>query len=155
MQVGVVWTFFLSSIISLLSPSLWETARYRLKYSLKGPLNQKQPTNQLFNYQKQTTKFSSANFEKKIKSRLFQDSIANSVGLDEVAHYEPPHQDLPCLQIQLFSSLALKELMNHKQHCFNAQTHINDMTEPRSNPRAKSKPVHNIPMGRKVAIGRK
>ena len=28
-----------------LSPSLWETARYRLKYSLKGPLNPK-PTNQ-------------------------------------------------------------------------------------------------------------
>ena len=28
-----------------LSPSLWETARYRLKYCLKGPLNQKQ-TNQ-------------------------------------------------------------------------------------------------------------
>ena len=28
------------------SPSLWETARYRLKYCLKGPLNQKQPTNQ-------------------------------------------------------------------------------------------------------------
>ena len=29
-----------------LSPSLWETARYRLKYCLKGPLNAKQPTNQ-------------------------------------------------------------------------------------------------------------
>ena len=29
----------------LLSPSLWETARYRLKYCLKGPLNPKQPTN--------------------------------------------------------------------------------------------------------------
>ena len=29
-----------------LSPSLWETARYRLKYSLKGPLNPNQPTNQ-------------------------------------------------------------------------------------------------------------
>ena len=29
-----------------LSPSLWETARYRLKYCHKGPLNQKQPTNQ-------------------------------------------------------------------------------------------------------------
>ena len=28
-----------------LSPSLWETARYRLKYCLKGPLNPKQPTN--------------------------------------------------------------------------------------------------------------
>ena len=34
----------------------------------------------------------------------------NSVDLDEVAHYEPPHQDLGCLQIQLFSSLVLKVL---------------------------------------------
>ena len=32
---------------STLSPSLWETARYRLKYCLKGPLNPKQPTNHL------------------------------------------------------------------------------------------------------------
>ena len=31
---------------SPLSSSLWETARYRLKYCLKGPLNPKQPTNQ-------------------------------------------------------------------------------------------------------------
>ena len=31
---------------SPLSPSLWETARYRLKYCLKGPLSPKQPTNQ-------------------------------------------------------------------------------------------------------------
>ena len=30
---------------SPLSPSLWETVRYRLKYCLKGPLNPKQPTN--------------------------------------------------------------------------------------------------------------
>ena len=30
-----------------LSPSLWETARYRLKYCLKGPINPKQPTNQI------------------------------------------------------------------------------------------------------------
>ena len=45
---GVVWTFLLSSILSPLSPSLWETARYRLKYCLKGPLNPKQPTNQLY-----------------------------------------------------------------------------------------------------------
>ena len=42
---GVVWTVLLSSILSLLSPSLWETARYRLKYCLKGLLNPKQPTN--------------------------------------------------------------------------------------------------------------
>ena len=33
---------------SPLSPSLWETARYRLKYCLKGPLNPKQPTNVWF-----------------------------------------------------------------------------------------------------------
>ena len=46
---GVVWTFLLSSILSPLSPSLWETARYRLKYCLKGPLNPKQPTNQIDN----------------------------------------------------------------------------------------------------------
>ena len=32
---------------SFLSPSLWKTARYRLKYCLKGPLNPKQPTNAL------------------------------------------------------------------------------------------------------------
>ena len=32
---------------SSLSPSLWETARYRLKYCLKGPLNPQQPTNQM------------------------------------------------------------------------------------------------------------
>ena len=36
--------------------------------------------------------------------------ISNSVALDEVAHDEPPHQDLRCLQIQLFASLVLKEL---------------------------------------------
>ena len=33
-----------------LSPSLWETARYRLKYCLKGPLN---PTNQPTNSQRE------------------------------------------------------------------------------------------------------
>ena len=33
---------------SFLSPSLWETARYRLKYCLKGPLSPKQLTNQLY-----------------------------------------------------------------------------------------------------------
>ena len=35
----------LSFILSLLSLSLRETARYRLKYCLKGPLNPIQPTN--------------------------------------------------------------------------------------------------------------
>ena len=32
------------------------------------------------------------------------------VDLDKMADYEPPHQDLHCLQIQLFSSVVLKEL---------------------------------------------
>ena len=31
---------------SFLSPSLWETTRYRLKYCFKGSLSIKQPTNQ-------------------------------------------------------------------------------------------------------------
>ena len=38
--------FTLIYLFSPLSPSLWETARYRLKYCLKGPFNPKQPTNQ-------------------------------------------------------------------------------------------------------------
>ena len=36
--------------------------------------------------------------------------MANSVDLDEVAHYKPPHQDLHHLQIQLLLSLLLKDL---------------------------------------------
>ena len=31
-----------------------------------------------------------------------QNQRANIVDLDEVAHYEPPHQDLRCLQMKLF-----------------------------------------------------
>ena len=37
--------------LSFLSPSLWKTARYRLKYCLKGPLSLTQPTNQPTNKQ--------------------------------------------------------------------------------------------------------
>ena len=40
-----------------------------------------------------------------------QDKNANSVDLDEVAHYEPPHQDLCCLQIGSFLSPVPKELI--------------------------------------------
>ena len=42
---GCLDIFTLIYPFSSLSPSLWETARYRLKYCLKGPLNQKQATN--------------------------------------------------------------------------------------------------------------
>ena len=37
--------------------------------------------------------------------------MTNSVDPDEVAHNEPPHQDLHCLLVQLFSSMALKVLI--------------------------------------------
>ena len=43
---GCLDIFTLIYLFSPLSPSLWETARYRLKYCLKEPLNPKQPTNQ-------------------------------------------------------------------------------------------------------------
>ena len=42
---GCLDIFTLIYPFSPLSPSLWETARYRLKYCLKGPLSPKQPTN--------------------------------------------------------------------------------------------------------------
>ena len=65
--MGVVWTFLVSSVFSPLSPSLWETARYRLKYCLKGPLNPKQPTNQPTN---QIRKILSAAEELRIDHKL-------------------------------------------------------------------------------------
>ena len=43
---GCLDIFTLVYPFSPLSPFLWETARYRLKYCLKGSLNPKQPTNQ-------------------------------------------------------------------------------------------------------------
>ena len=43
---GCLHIFSLVYPFSPLPPSLWETARYRLKYCLKGPLNRKQPANQ-------------------------------------------------------------------------------------------------------------
>ena len=44
---GCLDIFTLIYPFSPFSPSLWETARYRLKYCLKGPLKPKQPTNRL------------------------------------------------------------------------------------------------------------
>ena len=43
---GCLDIFTLICLFSPLSPSLWETAQYRLKYCLKGPLNPRQSTNQ-------------------------------------------------------------------------------------------------------------
>ena len=44
---GCLDNFTLLCVFYHLSPSLCQTARYRLKYCLKGPLNPKQPTNQI------------------------------------------------------------------------------------------------------------
>ena len=46
---GCLDIFSLIYHFSFLSPSLWETARYRLKNCLKGPLSPKQPTKKSFN----------------------------------------------------------------------------------------------------------
>ena len=43
---GCLDIFTLLYLFSSLSPSLWETARCRLKYSLRGPFDPKQATNQ-------------------------------------------------------------------------------------------------------------
>ena len=43
---GCLNIFSLVYHFSFLTPSHWETARYRLKYCLKGPLSRNQPTNQ-------------------------------------------------------------------------------------------------------------
>ena len=50
---GCLDIFTLIYPFSPLSPSLWETARYRLKYCLKGPINPNQPTNQPINLTEQ------------------------------------------------------------------------------------------------------
>ena len=58
-------------------------------------------------YQKADNKIFVCKVSKNVKSKLyyienFKDLKAtNSIYLDEVAHYEPPHQDLCCLQIKL------------------------------------------------------
>ena len=56
---------------------------------------------------KQATKFRSVKFKKKnVVAKLYHIVIAktggNSVAPDEMAHHELPHQELHCLQIQLF-----------------------------------------------------
>ena len=45
---GCLDIFSLDCHFSVLTPSLWETVRYRLKYCLNGPLSPKQPTNKSF-----------------------------------------------------------------------------------------------------------
>ena len=67
-----------------------------------------------FTTKKHMSKFSSANFQKLLSPSYIvlrnQRLEGKQVDLDEVAHFEPPHLDLCCLQIPLFSSPVLEEL---------------------------------------------
>ena len=65
---GCLDIFSLVYYFSFLSPSLWETARYRLKYCLKGPLSPK-TTNQPF----------SPDFSSKISPQPFKIETSNLV----------------------------------------------------------------------------
>ena len=64
----------------------------------------------LFNHQKADNTILICKFSKNVKSKLYHIENSKTKDLDEVAHDEPPHQDLRCLQIQLFPSPALQEL---------------------------------------------
>ena len=72
---GCLDIFSLIYLFSFLSPSLWETARYRLKYCLKGPLNPKQPTNQLRNIKSVISLYS---FSRQIYISSFRDPFRTS-----------------------------------------------------------------------------
>ena len=71
-----------------------------------------------FNYQKSSGKIFICRFSKMVspsfiilRIQRLEDKQCRS---GEVAH-EPPHQGLYCLQIQLFLSLVLKEILKHSK----------------------------------------
>ena len=88
---GCLDIFSLAYHISFLSPSLWETARYRLKYCLKGPLSPKQPTNQSSDLQ---------NTYELVKLRLIQYDIVSKF-------------PLPSFKIVIVSILVLNDIGLH------------------------------------------
>ena len=70
---------------SSLSPTLWDTARYRLKCCLKGPLNPKQPTNQLYQvvYQRGRKKREKIDERRNVKTTPTQYVQGSSVSIFE------------------------------------------------------------------------
>ena len=70
---GCLDIFSLIHDFSFLSPSLWETTRYRLKYCLKGPLSPKQPTNIILNRDEHEKSF-----------------ITSEPGMDTIKSHIPP-----------------------------------------------------------------
>ena len=65
---GCLDIFTLVYHFSFLSPSLWQTARYRLKYCLKGPLSPKQPTNQSYQLKQPCSLISAVAFCKHVRT---------------------------------------------------------------------------------------
>ena len=83
---GCLDIFTLLCAFTSLSPSLWETIRYRLKYCLKGPLNHKQPTTNQYkkeHYPKLSQICSYGIFSKGLKSE-FETAVVN-----EKSGFEP------------------------------------------------------------------
>ena len=82
---GCLDIFSLVYHFSFLSPFLWETARYRLKYCLKGPLSPKQPTNQPTKFQWRI---------KHVSISLDQFSFARSFSISTLIAIWPQHEFL-------------------------------------------------------------
>ena len=74
---------------SPLSPSLWETARYRLKYCLKGPLNPPTIT-EIFDEKFHHSKYSKK--ENWTNARKNKQEKAGSQSPDTLHHYQLAHQ---------------------------------------------------------------
>ena len=94
---GCLDIFTLIYPFSSLSPSLWETARYRLKYCLKGPLNPKQPTNQPTRLIYETSTVRVFHVEEKCVSNhhSFQNATRFGVSVDEDQNSIPTFYWLP------------------------------------------------------------
>ena len=68
--------------------------------------------------QKQTPKFRALQISKLLSELYYRElktqrMEGHYVDPDEMTHYEPPHLDLACMQIQLFSVLFLQGLRNN------------------------------------------
>ena len=111
---GCLDIFTLIYPFSSLSPSLWETARYRLKYCLKGPLNPKQPTNQKI---AEETVPKTATKSKKTKKPWFTDDCETAIKLRKGAQRQfnnrPTHDNLN--NYRIFRAKARRTIKESKK----------------------------------------
>ena len=70
-----------------LSTSLWETARYRLKYCLKGPLNPNKPINQHTHTHAHAHTYTHTHVYKGKNIIVYYRSMSNSPGTGESSIY--------------------------------------------------------------------